>query len=592
MARRLLCGLWTASCLLAVAATAAYAANPIPEGPDANNSPAFIGSPARQKPVFVRQPPRHRFMARNERSNIHVDAFQTDTNTLPGPLGKGISRVSAFHSADCASVTFDTRGRLVTICVGLLGPSFGNAGLFMLDPRTLDTLAKYDLPPRQPGLAGNIFQDFAGGGYFYLDNRNRAVVPTTTRHVQVIAETGAQPGFRLERDYDVSGTMSNQDKVISALPDWSGRIWYASTQGVVGTIDPATGAIKAVNTGEGNGNSFAVDNTGRVYIVTNSAMYAFRAASDGTPRVLWRRVYPNIGTTKPGQSQPGSGTTPTVMTRGPWVAITDNADPMNVVVYNKRTGRQICSVPVFQRGASDTDQSLIAAGRALITENNFGYSGPGATEQGRSTTPGLERVDVRRRGRGCVKRWHSDEIAPSVVPKMSLANGLVYTYTKPPGESSNPWYLTALDFRTGRTVYKARAGSGLGFNNNYAPVTLGPDGTAYVGTLGGIVALRDATPPPKVSQRRARLVLRLRYKHQRVCLAHRRVRARVSGHDAPLIRSALFRYGKRRKRDTTSPFSMRFRVAPGRVRRVTARVVLRDGRRALLSRRVGRCARR
>jgi hypothetical protein len=31
----------------------------------------------------------------------------------------------------------------------------------------------------------------------------------------------------------------------------------------------------------------------------------------------------------------------------------------------------------------------------------------------------------------------------------------------------------------------------VGYNNNYAPVTLGPDNTAYVGTLGGLVALRD-----------------------------------------------------------------------------------------------------
>ena len=27
------------------------------------------------------------------------------------------------------------------------------------------------------------------------------------------------------------------------------------------------------------------------------------------------------------------------------------------------------------------------------------------------------------------------------------------------------------------------------FNNNYAPVTIAPDGTAYVGVLGGLVAL-------------------------------------------------------------------------------------------------------
>jgi hypothetical protein len=42
--------------------------------------------------------------------------------------------------------------------------------------------------------------------------------------------------------------------------------------------------------------------------------------------------------------------------------------------------------------------------------------------------------------------------------------------------------------RTGRTVYRRLAGTGYGFNNNYAPVTLGPDGTAYVRVLGGVVA--------------------------------------------------------------------------------------------------------
>jgi hypothetical protein len=39
------------------------------------------------------------------------------------------------------------------------------------------------------------------------------------------------------------------------------------------------------------------------------------------------------------------------------------------------------------------------------------------------------------------------------------------------------------------------AGSGLGYNNNYAPITLGPDGTAYIGTLGGLVSIRDGIKP-------------------------------------------------------------------------------------------------
>jgi hypothetical protein len=90
--------------------------------------------------------------------------------------------------------------------------------------------------------------------------------------------------------------------------------------------------------------------------------------------------------------------------------------------------------------------------------------------------------------------WASDVISPTVVPKLSLANGLVYAYTKTRDED-DPWYLTAIDFRTGETAYRRRTGFGLGYNNNYAPITLGPDGTAYVGVLGGLVAVRDSATP-------------------------------------------------------------------------------------------------
>ena len=582
---RLLSILAAIACL---APAAAYAV-PIPEGPDAAEAPAFVGTPATQRPVYAKQPPRHPFMAPNERSNLHVDAFQTDTNVLPGPLGRDVQRTSTFLSADCASVTFDSRGRIVTVCVGLNGPR-----LYMMDAATLETLAEYELPPRQPG-GGNIFQDFAGGGYFYLDNQDRAVIPTTTRHLLVVAAT-EEPGFELVRDYDLTSAVPLGDKIISALPDWSGRIWFASIGGVVGTLDLESGTVKALDLGEKNGNSFAVDDTGAVYIVTDPALYRFRAAPDGTPQVVWRSTYDNTGQIKPGQTQAGSGTTPTVMTGGPWVAITDNADPMNVVVYNRDTGSRICAVPVFEQGASNTDQSLINVGRALVTENNYGYSGPPATQDGGTTTPGLERVDVKRDGSGCVKRWHSDEIAPSVVPKMSLANGLVYTYTKPEGEDSDPWYLTALDFRTGATVYKVRAGAGLGFNNNYAPVTLGPDGTAYVGVLGGLVALRDVTPPPPVSQDRPRgkpkVVLRLRYQRGRRCSPRRRAVARIGGPDRNRVKRARFRYGKRVKVDRRKPFRVRFRVGSGRFGyKIRATVVMRDGRRVKRSRTVRPCAR-
>jgi hypothetical protein len=582
---------------LLLVAPPARATDPIPETD--TSAQAFFGAPAVQNPIFgVAEAPRHPFMAPNQRSNLHTDAWQTDTNRLPGPLGRNMTRDSAVHFSDCASVTFDSKGRIVVVCVGLQGPSGGAAGLNLIDPKTLDTLAKYDLPPRQPGLGTNVLTDFSGGGYFYLDNQDRAIVGTTTRHLLVVAETLDKPGFTLQRDYDLTGAVPQGDKIISALPDWTGRYWFISTAGVVGTVDPASGAVKRVDTHEKIGNSFAVDETRGVYVVTDAALYRFQAGPDGTPTTSWRSTYENDGTTKSGQTEAGSGTTPTLTPDG-FVAITDNADPLNIAVYRRTDGAFVCRAPVFGKGASSTDQSLIGAGRSFIAENNSGYSGPAATEQGRTTVGGLERVDVDSAGH-CNKVWHTNEIAPSVVPKLSLANGIVYTYTKPGGVRSDPWYLTALDFRSGKTLFKFKAGSGLGFNNHYAPVTIGPDGTAYVGSLGGLIATRDAVPPPRITfgpggsrpTTRPRLKLRLRYGQGRRC-SRRVARATVFGTDVKLIRRVDFRVGGRfAARDPRRPFSRVLRVGSGRHgESVVARVLLVDGRRLKVSRRLRPCAR-
>jgi hypothetical protein len=473
-------------------AAAGVPAAPIPQNPsDLAAVPAFTGSSASPQPATSPAVPQNPFMAPNGRSNLHDDAYMTNTYLWSGPLGANMQILSTFQGGECASLTFDSAGRIVGICIGLEGPR-----LAMFDPRTLELLAVMALPPRNLAT-GNPFTDFSGGGYFYLDQRDRAVIPTTNGQIWVVGEsTGAAgPQFVVQRSYDVSAAMPSGDEIISALPDWSGRIWLASKQGVVGTVDPASGAVKAVDLGEPIGNSFSVDRTGGVFVVTDRAMYRFDPAKDGSPAVSWREAYPNIGIVKPGQTEDGSGTTPNLMGSS-YVAITDNADPMDVVVYRRAKrvsgSRLVCTVPVFGAGASSTDNSLIGTGRSIVVENNYGYTGPAATLDGASTAPGIERVDINREGTGCSPVWYSDERAPSAVPKLSLGAGLVYAYTKPPrGDGIDAWYLTTLSFRTGQPVYERLAGTGLGFNSNYAPVSLGPDGTAYVGALGGLVMLRD-----------------------------------------------------------------------------------------------------
>jgi hypothetical protein len=547
--------------VIAAAFPASAAATPIPDGPDGGPGD-FTGAPFDTRPLRSPTPPRHPFMAPNDRSNLHQDAYQTDTSRGLGPLGHGMTQTSTLKTADCGSVTFDSRGRIVTICVGLVRPT-----LVVMDPNSLATIEEMPLPLRQP--SANPFQDFTGGGYFYLDHRDRAVVATTERRIMVVA--GARD---VQASYDISGAVRSGDGIISTLPDWSGRIWFATKSGVVGWVDPRTGAVRSRALGEPIGNSFAVDEQNGVYIVTDGALYRLEATANGI-NTVWREGYANDGQKKPGQTQPGSGTTPTLFGPG-LVGITDNADPIRVVVMRRgrSTGgkpRTVCATPVFNRGASSDDQSLIAVNRSLIAENNYGYTGPPSTQFGRTTQPGLERVDVRRDLSGCPKIWRSEERAPSVVPKVSLDGGLVYTYTKPAGDDRDPWYLTALDFRNGRTVWKKLAGFGLGHNNNYAPVTLNPDnGTAYVGTLGGLVALRDRTPPKLPHSPRLRVEARC---------GNRRVRGRLSGIDEPLVLRARIAVRKRKWTDRSSPFRVRWKLrrTPRRVRvRIVAR--LRDGR--------------
>ena len=429
-------------------------------------------------------------MARNGRSNIHDDAYMTDTYRTPAPLGTNPERLTSALGGVCASVTFDRHGRLITLCVGVRART-----LVLIDPDRLDTLATYSLPPA--GSFGG-FQDFSGGGYFYLDDRDRAIIPTTTHHIFVVALAHGASGtaLSLARDYDLTSTIPDTDKTTSCLPDWSGRIWFITLHGVVGIVDPGSGSVQAISLGEDIENSFAVDETGGVFIVSDVALYRFDADGGGAPTITWREVYPNSGIHKPGQVNAGSGTTPTLM--GPdRVSIADNADPMDVVVYRRAKRvegpRLVCTQAVFAPGASATENSLIGAGRAMIVENNYGYTSPADTSGGLSTQPGIARVDIDDDG-GCHLVWQSNERAPTVVPKLSLRTGLVYTYTKDPepqGSAVDPWYLTAIDFQSGETRWKRLTGLGTNFNNNYAPVTLGPNHAAYVGVIGGIVRLAD-----------------------------------------------------------------------------------------------------
>ena len=465
---------------------------PIPNGRGYDRAVKFIGKVAKPQPVTLPAVPTNPYMSPNGTSNIHNDTYMTDAYRWSGPIGRDTKVTSGVAGGECASIAFDSRGRLVAVCIA------GSVAskLTLIHPDTLKVLARLTLPTPEvtnPAVTTRDYTEFAGS-YFYLDHRDRAVVAAATHHIMMYAVRGPAGDRRFVevKDLDISMAMDDSDSVQSALPDFSGRIWFATKAGVVGNVDPQTGVVRhIVIDGEQIANSFAMDEDGSIYIVSTAALYRFDTEADGTPRVTWREEYENDGILKPGQKSIGSGTTPTLMS-GNRVAIVDNADPENVVVFRTDDvvlgDRQICTEPVFTEGASATENSLIAVGDALIVENNYGNS-LDATVGGASTTPGMARVDVGESG--CETVWVNNTVrAPSVVPKFSAKTGLIYTYTKPIGPGTiDRWYWSALDFRTGREVYSVLAGTGILFNNNYAAAYLSAKGVGYVGVVGGVVRI-------------------------------------------------------------------------------------------------------
>ena len=398
-------------------------------------------------------------------------------------------------SSLCGSLAFDSRG-----------PDRDRLPVDPAPAAGADHRPRHAGADRHPGPADgpepagtNAYQNFAGGGYFFLDNKDRIWVATKTDHIFMLDEGRRRRHARQAADYDLTGVLDEStERITSALPDFHGRIWFVSKQnGKVGTLDREDRRRSSVARARRGDRELLLGRPRGVYIVSNKRMYRFKAQENGKPKIVWQAKYPNSGIVKPSQVDAGSGTTPTIMAGG-YVAITDNADPMNVVVYrtakNLKHGqkRAVCQVPVFDQGASATENSLIRTALPVRREQLRLSGSVRAQRRARSPRPGSLASTSTGTARAARKMWTNHDVrSPTVVPKLSTKTGLIYTYQRPEDPADQGYFWTAIDCRTGKTAWAQYAGSGLLFNNNYAGLALGPDGTAYLGVIGGIMALRD-----------------------------------------------------------------------------------------------------
>ena len=458
-----------------------------PSLPSGLFAPATFVHPTPPRPFPAEPPPSHPHLAPPPRSNIHHDAWMTDAY-VGGPRLVDVRTAtprSFLAGGVCASIAFDTRGRVVTACLAAT-----KVHAWLLDPRTLEPIAHRVLAEKP--FRADFATNFGGGGYVSLDDKDRLNVGLPGGRIQRLRVE--QDAFVVDGEIDVRSALLPDEGINSVLPDASGALWFIGRLGTVGFVDEKLTVAQSLHfEGADIENSFALDVAGGAIVVTSKELVTLDVGPDG-PVVRWRVGYDAGVRRKPGQTSRASGTTPTLFAGGRLVAITDNAEPrMHVVVY--RTGkdakeRKLCEAAVFPEGRSASENSLIAMGNSLFVENNYGYS-VYASAWGHVPEPGLARVDVDERAGTCSVAWERHEVSiPSVVAKGVADDGVILAYEKTPSAlGADLWSFVGIDATTGDVRFRRAAGAGFFANNHYAAIYRGPRGEIFVGCVGGILGL-------------------------------------------------------------------------------------------------------
>ena len=474
--------------------------------------PDIYVSSAEAKPLGEVEVPQHPYLAKEGVNGMHGNSYNTGSYSYSGPLGINPvvkSRSMNVFGGLVATLMFDSKGRIMCISGNVVG-----FRLLLLDADTLEILAETRLPQRASTKEffktfdfSHISNDTSGGAYCHLLEGDRPIIGNSDNIIQIyyIDESSGEPQWKIEKEWDISSYLPENSYITDAIPDYEGNIWFVTRPGQVGFVEKDTDKGRMITLeGEEIQNTLATAEDG-VYIVSDHAMYRFDINEKGMPYYTWKTTYDRGTTLKPGAINQGSGTTPTLLdvpckdgTVKKLCAITDNADGrVNMAINDRENGQVFSEIPLFEEGHSVSENSLIAYGRSFIVENNYSDSGAGFLEKNPTSYPGVIRVDMNEDCSDAFVVWESDEASATVVPKLSTGNGLVYLYTREMNEDipkkAVAWYLTAVDFETGETVYKVFTGCGKNWNNSYGPITIGPNNSAYVGVFNGLISISDKT---------------------------------------------------------------------------------------------------
>lgn len=528
--------------------------------PSATATPAATAAPAEETttsapesdalPVKALQPKQveeNPYMAKSD-ANIHHDGYNTDSTDEILPLGIYPEIHVSYETTNAnasPAIYFDSYGHAVV-------PLLGGIAIRDLNAEETKTLGYFS--PKQHDGGGCLIQS----SYTFLDAENRIVCPTSNNHVLMLRATDEEgnvlPEFEKVLDIDIKAAAEAAlgkeltQNLLSVVFDYDGNLWFATggfriyperqQQGVLGYI--AHSAIEAIlngeqtdlskavfvyelTPGEGAENGIAASKDGAV-ILTNKNCYLLRA-NNGVEAV-WCTPYESVGAKVSGEGDKttggglawGGGCSPTLTPN--LVMFTDNADPVNLLALDMKTGEVVAKTPVLD-DLPDGYQVAIensaivhddgAGTVSTIVCNWFGAGNAGLADPNNDSSiqsyaniydqnwlmkgnamiaPGVERVDTVKTDSGYEMKsiWTRNDLSDTAIMKLSTATGYIYGYVQ--DLTTGMWQYIILDFETGETVFTMDVSNKYGYNNMAIGMYTGNSGNALYCPTGYLELLR------------------------------------------------------------------------------------------------------
>lgn len=452
-------------------------------------------------------------------SAIHFDHYNSSVTNYKAPaLGDRLNSQLIQHGlilGTCLNFLSDQAGNLYGFC-GNLGEGFQdeeegvinvNFKLALFD-NNLQKLDEFDIVrfSRRRISGGQLPINL---GYFVMDEKGRVIV-VRNRNEVVFVKKGPNNQLQMDQVWRLTSQLAQTNLPSSILEEGLGQVLPDPTTGYwamgLGQTDKEDGSVITsayllrINDlgritdsyhfeGEAIENGMAIDHSG-VYIVTTSHLYKFAASDSGTIQRKWFTRYPQTeGTPKQGTiSRRGSGSTPTLFgSEDDLIAITDNADhQINLCIYKRVTGEEICSIPLFERGASANENTVLAYEDDVVVQNWFGA--PDYDESMIGLQPGLSCFSISKDRKSYSRNWHNDRFASTATARLCTRTGLIYGTIQQPGILEK-YAMAFIDFRTGRKVHEIALGRGRGYRIAMSPAYILPDGRLIQPTRRGLVEI-------------------------------------------------------------------------------------------------------